>query len=608
MGTSLIVINNNNDNNHDNNNKKNKNFFTFTEKEYNHARYVQENVTGVITPKRFMLLSGGLYEVHLIEPKDDKPFYSLERICGYLYIKANIHDVDFNNWGFLVVFYDLANQRQEIIIRRDTFIGKIPVGTDCVSLLSKRGLYVRNENSLIDFFKMSGTIRIKTEVTQTGWYDKCFGLPGLTIGENNDIYFNINTKSSGGYMSAGTIFTWQEQISKYCEKNPRLLFAVSCAFAAPLLRICGLEGGGFHFYGQSSCGKTTLLRVATSVCGSPDYMQNWRATSNGLESVAESHNDLLLVLDEIGQADSSAIGDTVYMLANGLGKVRSTAKGTPKNVKKWLNLFLSTGELDLESHMRTSHKTSKDGQEVRCLSIQATSETSNYGIFDNIYNFANSADFADYLISKTKKCYGTPLWAFLEQIVPHPLKTEHEFEKYLAEQKAYFGNEIDGLANRALKRFALVGFAGEKATELELTGWEKGSATNAFRQLFNEWKNNPDRMSELDKLKQQVRLFLEKDREYGVNPYYNQCDIRGTEQWVSPARFKTEVVRGFNKSWALNELIKCGWIEPGHARDRKTQKRCYTKDGVWNWVYVFNILTIFKSHWAHLDKMHDENV
>ncbi len=50
-----------------------------------------------------------------------------------------------------------------------------------------------------------------------------------------------------------------------------------------------------------STGKSTVLRVASSVWGGFDYLQSWRATSNGLEGIAAAHNDSLLCLDEIGE-------------------------------------------------------------------------------------------------------------------------------------------------------------------------------------------------------------------------------------------------------------------------------------------------------------------
>jgi hypothetical protein len=47
--------------------------------------------------------------------------------------------------------------------------------------------------------------------------------------------------------------------------NPVLAFALSAAFVGPLLKLCGAESGGIHFDGDSSTGKTTLLRAAASV-------------------------------------------------------------------------------------------------------------------------------------------------------------------------------------------------------------------------------------------------------------------------------------------------------------------------------------------------------
>ncbi|MDR0581029.1 MAG: DUF927 domain-containing protein, partial [Holosporaceae bacterium] len=50
--------------------------------------------------------------------------------------------------------------------------------------------------------------------------------------------------------------------------------------------------------------KTSALCVAASLWGTKKFMQQWRSTSNALEAVAESHNDGLLILDELGQISS----------------------------------------------------------------------------------------------------------------------------------------------------------------------------------------------------------------------------------------------------------------------------------------------------------------
>ena len=107
-----------------------------------------------------------------------------------------------------------------------------------------------------------------------------------------------------------------EEIAAKCVGNSRLVLAVSAAFAAPLLPLVNAESGGLHLVGTSSIGKTTTLLVAASVMSNERYIQQWRATSNGLESVAANYNHALLPLDEIAQADPKDIGEAVYLLSN----------------------------------------------------------------------------------------------------------------------------------------------------------------------------------------------------------------------------------------------------------------------------------------------------
>jgi putative DNA primase/helicase len=63
-------------------------------------------------------------------------------------------------------------------------------------------------------------------------------------------------------QQSGKLSSWKDEVANLAEGNPVLLFALSTAFAGPLLRFAGIEGGGFHLHGGSSKGKTTAAQLA----------------------------------------------------------------------------------------------------------------------------------------------------------------------------------------------------------------------------------------------------------------------------------------------------------------------------------------------------------
>jgi len=58
---------------------------------------------------------------------------------------------------------------------------------------------------------------------------------------------------------------WREQTGALCAGNSRLVFAVACAFAGPLLRPARMESAGFHYRGDSSSGKTIDISKRYSI-------------------------------------------------------------------------------------------------------------------------------------------------------------------------------------------------------------------------------------------------------------------------------------------------------------------------------------------------------
>ena len=226
----------------------------------------------------------------------------------------------------------------------------------CASLVDG-GLQINRAQQRAFATYLSG-VRVMGRVTiilRTGWHEvggqSVFVLPGATIGPRGSETVILDGAAHGPYEARGSLKDWQAGVGTLASGHVLPALAISAALAGPLLHLAGQEGGGVHFHGQSSRGKTTLLQVAASVWGrggSPGYVRAWRATANGLEGAAASATDTVLILDEFGQVDGREAGAVLYSLSNGGGKVRAARDGAMREPKSWRVMVLSTGEITVE--------------------------------------------------------------------------------------------------------------------------------------------------------------------------------------------------------------------------------------------------------------------
>ena len=183
------------------------------------------------------------------------------------------------------------------------------------------------------------------------------------------------------FEKRGSLADWQNGVGLLITGHSRGVFAVSVAFAGALLGPIGLEGGGFHFYGQSSLGKSTLVEAAASVWGKgaiPGFVRPWRTTANALEGAAAIHSDTVLVLDELGMIDPREAAAVAYQLAAGSGKGRLI--GTARSERHlWRTMVISTGEVSLSDKLVEGRQRARAGQQVRLVDIPADAgEASGY--------------------------------------------------------------------------------------------------------------------------------------------------------------------------------------------------------------------------------------
>lgn len=145
--------------------------------------------------------------------------------------------------------------------------------------------------------------------------------------------------------------------------------AILGALAAPLLAPLGAPNFAINFHGDSSKGKTSIVKIAGSVYGNPrseQWIGSWNATPVAMELRAATLTHLPLCFDEVGAGDARAIDRVIYMLINGSGKSRGDRALNVRKTPKWQTVVLSTGEHELVDDRANT------GAQVRVLQFRVS--------------------------------------------------------------------------------------------------------------------------------------------------------------------------------------------------------------------------------------------
>lgn len=174
---------------------------------------------------------------------------------------------------------------------------------------------------------------------------------------------------------------------------------------------------------------------------------------------------------------------------------------------------------------------------------------------------------------------------------------------------------MTGEVHRVLERFALVGFAGELASQLAITGWPKGEAEKASLELFGEWlrvRGTAGSTVEIEAIRR-VAGFIGnhgQERFHRIRQTEYRSDGERSEKWevtnqilrnrlgftkpdddgyishyhFLPEAFRDEVCAGLDYRQVLNALRTAGHLQAQEGRDqnliripeKRTPVRVYT--------------------------------
>lgn len=355
-------------------------------------------------------------------------------------------------------------------------------GRAALEILRARGMPIigmKNCSALVEKVANADDFVPYPIIENVGWNGGNFASPcgrisSPTDGQTPKIAITpMRNKCSRG----GSLSRWRKRVAKPIRGQSILQFCVLLMFAAPLLRLTGVfDNFGFEIIGKKATGKSSALRLASSVAGGsgrgPEghYYVHFDTTLNALEDAMVVHSDLTLLLDEanlfgMGQtarALATIFKDVAFKLGGGTTRARLGSEGYETRL-----LFLSTSNEPLAA-LIGEHTEGAKAAADRLITIPIAEER-EHGVLDYVpEDYSSPGEFIDAILAAASADYGQALPQFLDRLVNDRALDEQALRTCIAEYVAEFRDEAavdpnDGSARRVADAFGLVFAAGRLA-------------------------------------------------------------------------------------------------------------------------------------------------
>lgn len=538
----------------------------------------------------------GIYHIKTSFGRNQKILTQEQRICAPLEIAAKFHDPEVGDkWGLLLKWSDPKgkNHEQTIFYRQLEENPKLVRGS-----LMDEGLkiYCRSGSGdlFIKYLVQENPKRTASIATRTGYFEdgdkQVLILPNGPIKtEDSDLDVIFKGQSNlRGMEEVGDLAGWKQSVGKLALNSKRMMFAIQASLASLLLKPLGLQSQAFHFSGSSSTGKSTILKVTSSVLGTKDLVLSWRATDNGLEAVAIALCDLPLLCDELGQNTSpQTLDQVIYMLGNGTQKIRANSDGKDQEVKHFRNTIISTGEKDVQELLNEAGKGVTAGVQIRLPVIPADAGC-GLGVLESLPS--GCVDFLQYEAQLKQAIDDNHGLVFIEfakrvlEVINSPKKLKKLKEKFSNHVQKFSQKALNGsLAHPEIKRvtngFALVGFAGGLASTWGITGWSKEQSQDCVYTCHQAWLNNQNTVQYSH---EEQELIYRMRKLFDQLQYHFSHDAKEKWGYVDPdghlamyvSAYQDSIVKSTNPAKVAKAnkfLIKHGWMIPDKNGKRSSQ-------------------------------------
>lgn len=446
----------------------------------NEVQSLLENET-VIFPKNYFSKNGCLYKIIEKEIRGEVQEFEVFICRQTPLITQSFMNVEYPQLYHEVMWVDKRKVYKEVVSA-----GELAIKKELLKL-SYKSLAVTDNNAkhLIEYFDRLNMVNLSDHgylVERIGHIKNAFIHPLIDNG------IKIAPTDSGerqlleAFQQSGTSAEWIEHVLKKIQVYPRALLMVLASFTSVILKDLKMQPFIVDFSGQTSRGKTTLLKVCASVWGNDYLVNEWNLTKVAAERKASFLNSFPLLLDDSRKADERQLQAFVYNFSGGRSKGRGSISGSQQEFT-WNNALLSTGESAL-----TEYAEKAGGVAARIISITgAPFGEADFRFFNELY-------------ISIERYNGTIGLEFLmmwqrekEKITPH---FEIYNEKY---QSKSYGNEV---ISRIARYYAAIVLTGDLLNKYFNCDIDLTILTRLFDELNSENKA-------IDKPKQLLEHMLQ---------------------------------------------------------------------------------------------------
>lgn len=409
--------------------------------------------------------------------------------------------------------------------------------------LSNKSLAVTENNAkalitYFDTFNMVNTLKREHLVSRIGHIKNVLIHPLLADGVTIMPSDLGEKQILEAFQMAGASEDWIKHVLNPIQQHPKALLMLLASFTSVILKDLKLDPFIIDFAGETSNGKTTLLKACASVWGTRHLMSEWNITKVAAERKATFLNSFPLILDDSRKGNEKSLKDFVYNFSGGRSKGRGSLTGSQQEFT-WQNILISTGEASLNAYAEQM-----GGVAARIIAIEGIP-------FPSV-----EPQFFTALHNDVEAYYGTIGLEFITHWQKHKEALLQEFGEYIGIcQRKAEGNPVIA---RVARNYAALIFTGKLLNVFFKANIDLMALYELFDELVSENKA-------LDKPKQLLQYLLQ-DLDANRKAIYYDYEPHGVMKalykhntlWITPS-FLKEFLGVEEKS------IRSAWLTRGYT-------------------------------------------